>query len=103
MTNTVADVLLDELPPEAAHYAPNRIMNRRFGTTNRFVLKSILGPVIAERKVILITNVWVTNFFSSTSNDAGAEFRRKWLEEYWRDYRSNRIIYNSNVEQTNKP
>ena len=88
VTNTVADLPWNEAK-EKFH-------------TNRFVLKSIPGPVIAERKVILITNAWVTNFFPSTSNDAGAEFRRKWLEEYWRNYQSNRIIYNSQVESTNK-
>lgn len=73
--------------------------------TNRFILKSVDGPCIGDRRV-LITNIWVTNIWATnipciTNQDA--EFRRKWMEDYWRNYRSNRIIYNSNIETTNKP
>jgi len=57
-TNTIADVLLDEIPAEVVN---NRIMNRRFGTTNRFILKSVPGPILAERKAVLVE--WLTNWF----------------------------------------
>jgi len=60
VTNTVVDVLLDEIPAEVVN---NRIMNRRFETTNRFVLKSVPGSILAERKAVLIE--YVTNWFST--------------------------------------
>jgi len=78
-TNTVVDVLLDEiiLPEESGV-----IRNRVFAATNRFVLKSIPGPVIAERKVILISNLYVTNIF-----------HMNWI--------TNKTVYPSHVQTTN--
>ena len=75
VTNTVADLPWNEAK-EKFH-------------TNRFVLKSIPGPVIAERKVILITNmvmnIWATNIPWITN-----------LHPFWNPPSTNRFYYNTN-------
>ncbi len=56
-TNTVAKVLWDE-QPSVHHIGPRTIAERRFAQTNEFVLKSVPGPVVGERRVAVTNNPW---------------------------------------------
>lgn len=63
-TNTLIDVKWSEYHTNAPDADGYRFLWEEFHT-NRFVLKSVPGPILPERKAILITNIWVSNYYST--------------------------------------
>ena len=79
MTNTVVDVPWGD-KSTVDMTAAGGINLGTYEHINRFVLKSIPGPVLSERKAILISNLYVTNITWITNSVAWAKAQTNFFQ-----------------------